>query len=87
DYIARTRGTVELSAGAVKSGDGYRFTRGSGSYDAAAANLNATFAGAVRFRAHGDSLDLTFRGLTVRAAGTQGALIADVSAKDRRQGE
>ncbi|MFC5724033.1 HtaA domain-containing protein [Streptomyces gamaensis] len=74
-------GKAELSAGAVKSGDGYRFTKAGGDYDAAKATVNATFAGALRFTGHGGELDLTFSNFKVKAAGTTGTLSADVTTK------
>ncbi|MFG2191316.1 HtaA domain-containing protein [Streptomyces sp. NPDC048639] len=84
-------GTVQLSAGAAKNGEIYRFPTGSGSYDADRGTLDAAFAGAVRFLAHKEggeyALDLKFSDLKVRTDGAEGDLIADVSSKDRESGE
>lgn len=80
-------GKVTLSGGATKQGAGYRFPAGSGSYDAAATSLDATFTGAVRFTGHEGKLDLKFSDLKVRTNGTKGTLIADISSKDRSTGK
>ncbi|MEV4872050.1 HtaA domain-containing protein [Streptomyces syringium] len=89
DYVTGpiAGGKAELSAGAVKSGDGYRFPKGRGTYDAKASSLDANFTGAVRFTGHEGQLDLKFSDLKVKANGTTGTLLADVSAKARATGK
>lgn len=89
DYVTGpiAGGKAELSAGAVKSGDGYRFPKGRGTYDAKASSLDAAFTGAVRFTGHEGQLDLKFSDLKVKANGTTGTLLADVSAKARATGK
>ncbi|MGY0486862.1 HtaA domain-containing protein [Streptomyces sp. WG-D5] len=85
------KGKVELSGGAGKNGSGYRFGDASGSYDADATSLDATFTGKVRFLGHqegGDyALDLQFSQLRVTAKGGSGKLVADVSSKDQETGK
>ncbi|MEV0263933.1 HtaA domain-containing protein [Streptomyces sp. NPDC050617] len=75
------KGSIELSGGAAKNGDGYRFPKGHGSYDADTSALDAAFDGAVRFTGHEGQLDLRFSDLKVQVKGAKGALVADVSAK------
>ncbi|MGK5547621.1 HtaA domain-containing protein, partial [Streptomyces sp. URMC 127] len=81
-------GKVELSGGAVKSGDGYRFgkDKGEGKFDAATSTLDAAFNGQVRFTGHDGQLDLTFSKFKVHASGTTGTLTADVTTKDPKAG-
>ncbi|MEU7042773.1 HtaA domain-containing protein [Streptomyces varsoviensis] len=88
DYITGgAKGEIELSGGAAKSGDGYRFPKGHGSYDADTSALDAAFGGAIRFTGHEGKLDLKFSDLKVRVKGGKGALLADVSAKDLASGK
>ncbi|CAM5560181.1 HtaA domain-containing protein [Streptomyces abikoensis] len=81
-------GKVELSGGAVKSGDGYRFgkDKGEGKFDAATSTLDVAFNGQVRFTGHDGQLDLTFSKFKVHASGTTGTLTADVTTKDPKAG-
>ncbi len=82
-YIAGgARGKVELSGGAERQGDVYRFPDGSGNYDA-----DAKFAGTVRFTGHEGKLDLRISDLKVRANGAKGILVADLSSKDIKTGK
>ncbi|MEV0279335.1 HtaA domain-containing protein [Streptomyces sp. NPDC050610] len=81
------KGKIQLSGGAAKNGDGYRFPKGHGSYDADKSALDAAFDGAVRFTGHEGQLDLKFSDLKVRVKGGKGALVADVSAKARDSGK
>ncbi|MGW7415879.1 HtaA domain-containing protein [Streptomyces sp. NPDC054863] len=89
DYVTGpiAHGKVELSGGAVKSGDGFRFPKGKGSFDAEKQNLSASFDGKVRFLGHEEggayTLDLNFSALKVEVKGGKGTLVADVSTKDR----
>ncbi|MCX4677730.1 HtaA domain-containing protein [Streptomyces sp. NBC_01433] len=80
-------GKAETSGGATASGDGYRFGGATGRFDAGKKTLDAEFDGKVRFLGHkeGDAytLDLSLANLEIRANGTSGKLIADVSTKDR----
>ncbi|MFH8343522.1 HtaA domain-containing protein [Streptomyces sp. NPDC018045] len=89
DYIAGpiAGGKAELAGGAAPSAAGYRFPKGHGTYDGAAASLAVEFNGSVRFTGHAGALDLKFANLKVKAAGTKGTLIADVSAKSRASGK
>ncbi|MEU8891065.1 HtaA domain-containing protein [Streptomyces sp. NPDC048442] len=89
DYVTGpiAHGKVELSGGAVKSGVGFRFPKGKGSFDAEKQNLSAAFAGKVRFVGHEEggeyTLDLNFSAFKVEVKGGRGTLVADVSTKDR----
>ncbi|MFF4740697.1 HtaA domain-containing protein [Streptomyces sp. NPDC001262] len=89
DYVTGpvAGGKAEVSGGAGQSGDGYRFPKGHGSYDAGTAALDAAFDGAVRFTGHEGQLDLKLSDLKVKANGTSGTLYADVSAKERSSGK
>ncbi|MEU8823620.1 HtaA domain-containing protein [Streptomyces sp. NPDC048636] len=89
DYITgpTAKGKITLSGGAAKHGSGYRFPDGEGSFDADKGSLEVKFAGAVRFTGHEGALDLKFSDLGVEVNGVKGALIADVSAKDRATGK
>ncbi|OKI05054.1 hypothetical protein A6A06_10365 [Streptomyces sp. CB02923] len=80
-------GKAELAGGAATSAAGYRFPKGHGTYDAAKASLAAEFNGSVRFTGHEGVLDLKFSNLKVKAGGTKGTLVADVSAKARSNGK
>ncbi|RBM15881.1 HtaA domain-containing protein [Streptomyces sp. PT12] len=80
-------GEVELTGGATEIADGYRFPGATGAYVAETPALDAEFDGAVRFTGHEGALDLSFSGLAVDIEGAEGALIADVSSKDRETGE
>ncbi|MDX3849567.1 HtaA domain-containing protein [Streptomyces sp. AK02-01A] len=81
------KGKVELSGGATQSGAAYRFSDGTGSFDADAHTLSASFAGTVRFLGHEEAgeyvLDLGLSGLRVEVKDGKGTLVADVSTKDR----
>ncbi|MER5971513.1 HtaA domain-containing protein [Streptomyces sp. NPDC002055] len=81
------KGKIRLSGGAVRHASGYRFPDGKGSYDADQGSLDAKFAGAVRFTGHHGSLDLKFSDLSIQVKGAKGALVADVSSKDRETGK
>lgn len=80
-------GKADVSDGAAKEGEGYRFTKATGSFDAAGQELNAAFAGKVRFRGHLTEgvygLDASFSNLKVVAKGKSGTLYADVDVNDR----
>lgn len=80
-------GGIEVSGGAADQGGSYRFPKGDGEFDADKPALDASFSGTVRFTAHDGTLDLRFSGLTVKADGKGGSLLADVSSKDRQTGE
>lgn len=81
------KGKVELGDGATASGAAYRFPEGTGSFDADAQTLSASFAGTVRFLGHQEAgeyvLDLTVGGLRAEVKDGKGTLVADVSTKDR----
>ncbi|SOD58967.1 Htaa protein [Streptomyces zhaozhouensis] len=80
-------GEVELTGGATESADGYRFPDATGALDTEAATLDSDFAGGVRFTGHEGQLDLRFSAFGVEVADGEGALVADVSSKDRESGE
>ncbi|MFC5144014.1 HtaA domain-containing protein [Streptomyces aureoversilis] len=84
DYIADgyAKGKIELSGDVEKKGDGYRFAKGRGTYNEAAAKLDATFNGQLHFTGDQGKLDLRFSNLKVKASGTTGTLTADVATKD-----
>ncbi|MEU3183004.1 HtaA domain-containing protein [Streptomyces sp. NPDC006923] len=81
------KGRVELSGGATRSGAAYRFSGGTGTFDADTGTLSASFAGTVRFLGHEEAgeyvLDLGLSGLRVEVKDGRGTLVADVRAKDR----
>ncbi|MFD8970118.1 HtaA domain-containing protein [Streptomyces sp. NPDC059568] len=84
-------GKVELGDGAAQSGAAYRFPEGTGSFDADAQTLSASFGGTVRFLGHEEAgayvLDLKLGGLRVEVADGKGTLVADVATKDRETHE
>ncbi|MFE7132531.1 HtaA domain-containing protein [Streptomyces sp. NPDC057638] len=84
------QGKVELKGGATASGSGYRFPKGTGTYDTAKKSLSVGFGGSVRFLGHRTQgqyiLDLRLSDLTVKASGTKGTLYADVSTKSKSTG-
>ncbi|WP_338399751.1 HtaA domain-containing protein [Streptomyces rimosus] len=80
-------GKAELAGGAATSAAGYRFPKGHGTFDGATSALAAEFNGSVRFTGHEGALDLKFSNLKVKATGTKGTLVADVSAKSRATGK
>ncbi|MFD7867553.1 HtaA domain-containing protein [Streptomyces sp. NPDC059783] len=84
-------GRVETTAGATATGQGYRFPDATGRFDAGKQTLTASFDGKVRFLGHEENgsyaLDLALTGLEIRAEGTKGRLVADVTAKDRATGK
>ncbi|AQA11502.1 HtaA domain-containing protein [Streptomyces malaysiensis] len=89
DYVTGpiAKGKITLTGGAADHGDGYRFPHGEGAYDAGEGSLDAAFDGAVRFTGHEGALDLKFSDLSIEVEGAKGALLADVSSKDRETGE
>ncbi|WP_066953933.1 HtaA domain-containing protein, partial [Streptomyces lushanensis] len=84
-------GKVELGDGATRSAAAYRFPEGTGSFDADARTLSASFGGTVRFLGHEEAgeyvLDLGLSGLRVEVADGTGTLVADVATKDRETHE
>ncbi|WP_030679509.1 HtaA domain-containing protein [Streptomyces rimosus] len=89
DYVTGpiAHGKAELAGGAATSAAGYRFSKGHGTFDGAKSALAADFNGSVRFTGHEGALDLKFSNLKVKAGGTKGTLVADVSAKSRATGK
>ncbi|HEY1179033.1 MAG TPA: HtaA domain-containing protein [Phytomonospora sp.] len=99
DYIAGpiAKGKVELSGGATDNGNGYRFGKATGTYDAAKKLLTATYEGTVHFLGHESGghyeLDLTFTDLFIKVTGAKGVLYtgktplatftAEVAVKDK----
>ncbi|MFF4216332.1 HtaA domain-containing protein [Streptomyces nondiastaticus] len=88
EYVVNgpANGKVELSDGAVKSGEGYRLTKEDGKFDAATSTLDLNFKGQVHFTGHDGQLDLAFSKFKVHASGTSGTLTADVATKDPKAG-
>ncbi|MFI1967889.1 hypothetical protein BLA24_22220 [Streptomyces cinnamoneus] len=88
DYVTGpAKGKAELSGDAVKSGDGYRFTKGTGTYDAARPSLSdVTFSGQLLFTGRDGELDLRFGNFKVQAAGVSGKITADVATKNKATG-
>ncbi|MFE7463569.1 HtaA domain-containing protein [Streptomyces sp. NPDC057499] len=80
-------GRAETANGATASANGYRFPDATGRFDAEKQTLKARFQGKVRFLGHEENgaytLDLSLSGMEIRANGTGGTLVADVSTKDR----
>ncbi|KNB52858.1 HtaA domain-containing protein [Streptomyces caatingaensis] len=77
-------GKTEAADGAQTVNSGFRFGKGSGTYDAAASSLNAKFNGSVHFVGHKDAkgkweLDITFSDFKVKADGVKGTLNATVN--------
>ncbi|WKU44599.1 HtaA domain-containing protein [Streptomyces sp. VNUA116] len=83
------KGKAELSDGAVKSGDGYRFTQGEGTFDTTGTTptLKADFKGQVRFTGHNGQLDITLSHIGIVASGKTGTLYADVANKTGKGGK
>ncbi|MCX5201590.1 HtaA domain-containing protein [Streptomyces sp. NBC_00237] len=75
-----SRGTWDLSGGALDGGALFRFPQGKGAYDSGRKTLDARFAGSVRFS--GAHLDLTLSQVNVKVADGKGTLVADVASKD-----
>ncbi|MFJ9055927.1 HtaA domain-containing protein [Streptomyces sp. NPDC102409] len=72
------RGRWTLADGAQDGGAVFRFPRGKGTYDAGRKELDAAFAGSVRFTG-ADGLDLDLAGFAARIASGKGTLLADVT--------
>ncbi|MFJ2955723.1 HtaA domain-containing protein [Streptomyces sp. NPDC087270] len=84
-------GKVESTGGATATASGYRFPKGTGTWDADGKALNASFSGGVHFLGHLTggtyALDLSFSDLKVSTNGATGTLTADVTSKDMTTGE
>ncbi|WP_171162082.1 HtaA domain-containing protein [Streptomyces sp. I05A-00742] len=80
-------GKIEVADGAEKRDNGFRFTKGSGQYDAGKSSLNATFNGSVHFLGHpkgkGWELDVKLSKFRVKADGAKGQLWAQAETKDQ----
>ncbi|WP_432085245.1 HtaA domain-containing protein [Streptomyces sp. bgisy095] len=85
EYVtgAIAQGKWTLADGAQDGGALFRFTGGKGTYDPGTKDLDAAFAGSVRFT--GTHLDLTLGGVTVRVKDGKGTLGADVTASGRTE--
>ncbi|MFF8912735.1 HtaA domain-containing protein [Streptomyces sp. NPDC015032] len=85
-------GSWSLTGGAATvGGSQFRFHSATGSYDPATGAFASGFSGGVRFVGHQKSdgsheLDLTISRLTVRTAGGNGTVYADMVSKDRGSG-
>lgn len=75
-YIDNTSGKATVSGGAKRFKEGYRFSKGSGSYNATDSSLKAKFAGEVRFTARGGDVDLKLTDLQVEVKGKTGTVTA-----------
>ncbi|MBT2511007.1 HtaA domain-containing protein [Streptomyces sp. ISL-98] len=80
-------GKIELGGGAVKQGAGWRFPKGTGSFDGEKKTLDATFNGSIRFLGHKTAgkwaLDTKFTNFRVQANGTKGKIVVDGVSNDR----
>ncbi|MFI5803111.1 HtaA domain-containing protein [Streptomyces sp. NPDC051561] len=80
-----SKGKWELAQGAQDGGALFRFPQGKGTYDSKKQNLDAAFAGSVRFS--GAHLDLTLSKVAVKVDGGRGTLVADVASQDLTTGK
>ncbi|MFF2731434.1 HtaA domain-containing protein [Streptomyces sp. NPDC058008] len=72
------KGRWTLADGAQDGGAVFRFPKGEGTYDPGKKELDASFAGSVRFTA-ADGLDLRLAAFSARVASGRGTLLADVT--------
>ncbi|MBH1933441.1 HtaA domain-containing protein [Streptomyces sp. AV19] len=86
DYVTGpiSDGKTEIGDGAQTVNSGFRFVKGTGTYDAVASSLDAKFNGSVHFLGHKDlkghwELDIKFSDFKVKANGTKGTLNATVN--------
>lgn len=73
-------GSISTS-GATATGDGFRWTGGSGAYNTDAERGRVSYSGSVHFTGHGGQLDLTVANPRIQVNGSTGSLIADLSSK------
>lgn len=69
------------TSGATATGDGFRWTGGSGAYNTDADRGRVGYSGSVHFTGHGGQLDLTIANPRVQVNGGSASLIADLSSK------
>ncbi|MBZ4318956.1 HtaA domain-containing protein [Streptomyces huiliensis] len=85
DISTKLNGKFEVSDGAQQQSTGFRFTKASGSYGGGdKPKLDATFNGTVRFTAHpanAKKVELTLSKFRIKADGTKGQLLAQVTKK------
>ncbi|MEU6989152.1 HtaA domain-containing protein [Streptomyces sp. NPDC046465] len=77
-YIS-TGGGATVGGGATKTSTGYDFPYAEADLDSGAKKADASFGGTVRFTYKAHGIDMKFSDLKVRAKGTGGTLLADVT--------
>ncbi|MFD6434480.1 HtaA domain-containing protein [Streptomyces venezuelae] len=77
-YIS-TGGEATVAGGAKKISSGYQFPYAKADLDSDAKKVDASFGGSVRFTYKAHGIDMKFGDLKVRANGTKGTLLADVT--------
>ncbi|WP_399924666.1 HtaA domain-containing protein [Streptomyces kanamyceticus] len=77
-YIS-SGGEVTVAGGAEKISGGYKFPHAKATVDPGAKKVDASFGGSVRFTYKAHGIDMKFSDLKVRANGSKGTLIADVT--------
>ncbi|MEW2388355.1 HtaA domain-containing protein [Streptomyces venezuelae] len=77
-YIS-TGGEATVAGGAKKISSGFRFPYAKADLDSDAKKVDASFGGSVRFTYKAHGIDMKFGDLKVRANGTKGTLLADVT--------
>ncbi|GAA2804511.1 HtaA domain-containing protein [Streptomyces showdoensis] len=79
-YVTTTcGGTVTPSGGATSNGSAYAFAFGRATLDSTARTADAAFGGSLRFACAGHGIDWTVGDVKVKANGTKGTLVADVT--------
>lgn len=81
-YIS-TGGEATVAGGAKKISSGYTFPYATADVDSAAKKVDASFKGSVRFTYKAHGIDMKFGDLKVRANGSTGTLLADVTTPER----
>jgi hypothetical protein len=73
-------GSISTS-GATATGDGFRWTGGSGAYNTDADRGRVAYSGSVHFTGHGGQLDLTIANPRIQVNGGSASLIVDLNSK------
>ncbi|MEU6125439.1 HtaA domain-containing protein [Streptomyces sp. NPDC047123] len=76
-------GKATVAGGAKKTPTGYRFPHAEAEVRSAAKKADATFKGSVRFTYAAHGIDMKFSDIKVRARGTKGTLLVDVTTPRR----
>ncbi|MCX5196970.1 HtaA domain-containing protein [Streptomyces sp. NBC_00249] len=71
-------GAITPEGGAAKNGDSFSFGGGTGTLDAKAQKLNASFQGSLRFQRPDHGVDLSFANVRINAEGAKGTLVLDM---------